>query len=125
MIRNALRKVIEYASVGPRRQKEDIVVDDARVARPTGDVLNEYELSGNVPNPFSSMTTIVFVLPETARVRLSVHDLMGRRMAVLVDERLSAGKHEKPFHPTNLPKGQYLCRLSTPKGEFSRLMMYQ
>ena len=124
MIKTALRKVLEYAAIGSVRRKEDIVLDDVRSARPVGDVLNQYELSGNVPNPFTSTTTIVFVLPETARVRLSVHDLMGRRVAVLVDERLSAGKHEKPFHPANLPKGQYLCRLSTPKGDFSRLMMY-
>lgn len=115
---------MQYASVGTRRQKEDIVLDDAQAARPTGDVLNNFELSGNYPNPFTSLTTVVIVLPETAIVRLSVHDMMGRRVAVLVDERMSAGKHEVPFIPTKLPKGQYLCRLSTPKGEFSRLMLY-
>lgn len=113
---------MQYASVGARREKEDIVLDDARVARASTDVLQYFELAGNVPNPFSSQTRIVFFTPETAAVRLAVYDLLGRRVALLVDERLDAGRHEIPFDAENLPKGQYLYRLSTSKGEFSRLM---
>lgn len=114
---------MQYATVRAERPKQDIVLDDARSARPTAHVLNQYELAGNFPDPFSLNTTIVFLLPEQAFVRLAVHDLLGHRVAVLVEERLTAGEHAVPFEAAGLPKGQYLYRLSTPKGEFSRLMV--
>ena len=116
---------MQYASVGTRRDKEDIVLDDTRVVRSSTDVLHQFELAGNYPNPFTSQTTITFITPEKASVRLAVYDLLGRRVSVLVDERLPAGKHEIPFAAENLPKGKYLYRQTTPKGEFSRLMMLQ
>jgi hypothetical protein len=51
-------------------------------------------LLGNWPNPFNPQTTVGFALPEAGRVRLSVHDLRGRLVRVLVDERRDAGTHQ-------------------------------
>jgi len=62
-------------------------------------------------------------MPEAAHVRLTVYDLLGRRVAMLVDGSLSAGKHEVRFDATNLPSGNYIYRLSTPQGEFTKMMM--
>ena len=114
---------MQYATVGADRPKQDIVLDDARSARSIVDVPNQFELAGNFPDPFSLHTKIVFFLPDQAFVRLAVHDLLGRRVAVLVEERLTAGEHAVTFEAAGLPKGRYLYRLSTPKGEFSRLMV--
>lgn len=51
-------------------------------------------LLGVTPNPFNPRTTIRFVLPEGGAVRLSVFDVSGRLVRVLVDEGLAAGRHE-------------------------------
>jgi len=51
-------------------------------------------LSYAVPNPFRSATRIAYVLPAEAPVRLTVYDIVGRRVAVLVDRNETAGGHE-------------------------------
>ena len=47
------------------------------------------------PNPFRAKTTIHFVLPEKSKVRISVHDVRGRRVAVLADGWYDAGRHSE------------------------------
>jgi len=79
-------------------------------------------LEQNYPNPFNPSTTIRFELPEAARVRLSVYDILGRRVAVLVDQRLSPGAHQYRFEAGNLPTGHYLYRLNVDGLEFTRTM---
>ena len=55
----------------------------------------EFELALSCyPNPFNPSTTIVFTLPETAPTQLAVFDVRGRRIALLCQETLPAGKHE-------------------------------
>ncbi len=50
-------------------------------------------LEQNVPNPFNPTTVIGYSIPETGRVRVTVHDVAGRLVAVLVDETQTAGRH--------------------------------
>lgn len=52
----------------------------------------------NEPNPFSTRTTFHYHLPEPGAVRLTLHDLAGRRVAQLVDEVQAAGAHEVPWN---------------------------
>ncbi len=63
------------------------------------------------PNPFNPQTIIPFELAEPAAVRLTVHDLLGREVTVLVDGRLSAGRHSVQFDATGRASGMYLVRL--------------
>ncbi len=79
-------------------------------------VIASYELGQNYPNPFNPATTISFDLPRSSSVRLTVFDVMGREVAVLVDNTLSAGTHSVSFNATNLASGTYIYRLSA--GEF-------
>jgi hypothetical protein len=58
---------------------------------------DRFTLCQNYPNPFNPGTTIRFVLAEASPVRLSVCDLLGREVAVLVNERRDAGLHEVAF----------------------------
>ena len=67
----------------------------------------EYALSQAYPNPFTFSTTIEYYLPEPTFVRLSVFDLLGREIAVLVDERKPAGNHSTTFEAAILPTGTY------------------
>ena len=63
------------------------------------------------PNPFTAVTTILYALAETQHVRLAVYDVLGREVAVLVDEEVSAGSHSVVFEAGTLPSGTYLYRL--------------
>lgn len=70
-------------------------------------------LSANYPNPFNPTTIIPYELPAAGHVTLEVFDMLGRRLALLVDEAVSAGRHEVRFDAGNLSSGVYLYRLQT------------
>ena len=60
------------------------------------------------PNPFTSTTTLTFSLDEAGPVRLSIYDVMGRRVSVLVDRSLPASEHTVSFDGTGRASGVYL-----------------
>ncbi len=68
-------------------------------------------LSQNYPNPFMSDTEVAFTLPARSDVTLEVFDLLGRRVATLVDGNLDAGVHSVSFRAGRAPTGIYLARL--------------
>ena len=63
------------------------------------------------PNPFNSTTHIELTLPSTRRVSLRLYDVLGREVAVLMNESRTAGQHRLMFDASGLPSGLYLCRL--------------
>ncbi len=69
------------------------------------------------PNPFTGHATIGFDLPEAAPVQLTVHDILGRRVVVLVDAMLSPGRHEARLDADRLSAGIYLVHLRA--GQYS------
>jgi uncharacterized repeat protein (TIGR01451 family) len=81
------------------------------------------ELSQNYPNPFNPRTTIGFALPESGKVIVTVHDLLGRQVATLADGVFPAGAHEVRFDAANLPSGPYLYRIVTDRGQAERVMV--
>jgi beta-N-acetylhexosaminidase len=68
----------------------------------------------NYPNPFNPTTTIGFGVPGIgwSRVNLTVYDLIGRVVSVLVNGTMSPGKYTIGFDATGMASGMYLCRLS-------------
>ncbi len=83
-----------------------------------------YALSQNYPNPFNPETQIAFSLPQAGAVRLSVFDVLGRKVAVLVEEPLAAGRHEATFEAAQLPSGVYLYRLEVADRILTRRMLF-
>lgn len=83
-------------------------VDSSESSIPTGILLGQ-----NFPNPFNPTTTITYELPAPVDVTLSVLDVLGREVSVLVDVRESAGVHEVKFDGGALSGGVYFYRLST------------
>jgi hypothetical protein len=72
----------------------------------------QYALSQNYPNPFNPATLISYQLPVARNVRLVVYDLLGREVAILVNERKAPGNYEVRFDAGGLASGVYLCRLT-------------
>ena len=75
------------------------------------DLPEGYVLEQNYPNPFNPVTAIRYDLARVGHVRLEVSDLLGRRVAVLVDRVQQAGAQEVRFDARDLPSGMYLYRL--------------
>ena len=79
-------------------------------------VPSDYYLSEAYPNPFNNQTTIRFGLPEDERVRITVYDMTGRRVATLTNRFAQAGWHSTIWTPRLLANGEYLVRMEA--GEF-------
>ena len=86
-----------------------------------GTIPTEYQLSQNYPNPFNPSTRINFSLPFESNVRLSVFNILGQEVKVLVDNQVQpVGSYNLTFDAKNLPSGIYFYRLtasSTSEGD--------
>jgi hypothetical protein len=65
----------------------------------------------NYPNPFNPTTDITFDLPKSGQVSLTVHDILGRAVAQVVNGHMTAGHHSVQFDASSLPSGVYFGRL--------------
>jgi hypothetical protein len=71
----------------------------------------KFFLAQNYPNPFNPSTTISFSLPSKSYVSLKVFDLIGREVATLISEEMSAGSYIKKWNAEGLVSGVYFYRL--------------
>jgi putative CocE/NonD family hydrolase len=83
----------------------------------------EIRLDANMPNPFDGTTTIRFALPRREHARLMVYDILGRKVATLIDGMTDAGSHVVEWNAEDLPAGIYLCRLEAAAGETTQRSM--
>lgn len=102
--------------------------------KPTGSpVPDKFELFQNYPNPFNPTTKIKFDVAtppqpspkerESGIVRLVIYDVLGREVAVLVNEKLSPGTYEVEFDATNYPSGVYLYILTAQNFSMTRKLV--
>ncbi len=91
--------------------------------RQTGDRPTEFVLEQNYPNPFNPATNIRFGLPEGGQVQLIVYDLLGRRVATLVDGFRDSGYHDVVFDAGHLSSGMYIYKISTNGHEDTGTML--
>ncbi|MCZ6703812.1 MAG: M14 family zinc carboxypeptidase [Ignavibacteria bacterium] len=84
--------------------------------------VTDYALEQNYPNPFNPSTTIRYSIPAAGRVKLTLYNLLGSEVAVLVNEQQEAGKHSVIFSTEELGKkigsGMYLYNLKS--GSFTQ-----
>ena len=73
---------------------------------------NGFGLEQNYPNPFNPSTSIRYHLTSSSIVNLTVTDLLGREVALIVNGRKEAGMHEVQFDGSDLTSGVYLYRLT-------------
>jgi hypothetical protein len=86
------------------------------------ETVDRVELEQNYPNPFNPNTAIRFSLRTSHIARLTVYDLMGRQIAVLVDGPKAAGEHSVVFDGTGLASGVYMVELVAEGQRVTRLM---
>jgi hypothetical protein len=81
-----------------------------------------FRLEQNIPNPFNPSTVIGFELSAPGHVQLTVHDILGRTLDILLDSPMSAGRHHVTYDASRMASGIYLYRLQTPSGSISKKM---
>jgi hypothetical protein len=79
------------------------------------DIPNEFSLSQNYPNPFNPSTTIQFSIPQPVNVKLTVYNLLGERIALLLDRYLESGTHSVTFSAEDLNSGLYFYKIEADK----------
>ncbi len=107
-----------------------VYLDDVLVKGPltgvttTGGLPTEISLSQNYPNPFNPNTTIEWSVPATARVKLSIYNMIGQEVATLADGNMEPGQYRATWDATGLPTGVYLYRLQVGSTILSRKLVY-
>ncbi|MBI9071814.1 MAG: T9SS type A sorting domain-containing protein [Melioribacteraceae bacterium] len=80
-------------------------------------LVSKYKLAQNYPNPFNPTTTIEFALPAVKAnhasylTKLTIYDILGRKVKTLLNKELGAGKHKVTFNASNLSTGVYFYRI--------------
>ncbi len=70
-----------------------------------------FSLIKTIPNPFNPSTTIKFSIPKQSYVKLKIYDILGKKIAALVNEEKASGIYEANLNPANLSSGVYFYRL--------------
>lgn len=78
-----------------------------------------FELSQNNPNPFNPVTNIKYQIGENSFVTLKIYDLLGREVAVLINENLKAGQYQIDWNASDYSSGIYFYRLTA--GNYSEM----
>ena len=76
----------------------------------------EFSLDQNYPNPFNPSTRISYSINDEVQVNLSVYDMLGRKVAELVNAKQSAGSYNIQFDASSVSSGTYFYKLTA--GEF-------
>jgi hypothetical protein len=79
-------------------------------------VLDNYMLYDNYPNPFNPVTNIRFYLAKSGPVNIQVYNVQGKSVATIVNKAMTAGEHTVTFNASALASGVYLYRLTTGDG---------
>jgi hypothetical protein len=78
-----------------------------------GEIPKEFKLYDNFPNPFNPVTKIRFDVPEASLTKISVYDLSGKEVDILLNGNIEAGVYEADFDGSNLSSGIYFYRMES------------
>lgn len=76
-----------------------------------GIIPTTYILEQNYPNPLNPSTQIIYSITKATEVTLKVYDVLGREIALLVDERKQAGEYKVTWIAEDVPSGVYFYRI--------------
>jgi len=84
---------------------------------------SSFALEQNYPNPFNPVTTIPFTVPRDGHITLTVHNILGEKVATLVDGFRTANQYEVNFNGVDLSSGIYFYTLKTTKSVQTKRMV--
>jgi hypothetical protein len=105
---------------GAMLSSEEVVVsaiEDQNIS-----VITSFQLAQNYPNPFNPVTQISYALPVKSTIQLNVYDLLGHKVATLVNQTQNAGTHTVTFDASALTSGIYFYSLATGNRTITRKM---
>ncbi len=79
----------------------------------------KFALKQNYPNPFNPSTIIAYALPRACHVKLEIFDILGRKIATLIDKNQAAGRYKIRWQARNVSSGIYFYRIHA--GQFSKM----
>jgi len=100
-------------SCGPvHTNPDDDIIDPFKQGLPT-----EFKLTANYPNPFNPATTIAFELPQSSPVKIEIFNILGQKVATLVNDVRDAGRFEVVWNGLDesgksVSSGIYFCRMT-------------
>ncbi len=95
------------------------MMNDTRVEKQDS-APRKYALKRNYPNPFNPVTTIPFDVPEKSHVKISIYNLLGKKIADLVNAEFNAGSHAIQLSRIDLSSGLYFYRMQARSTNSSR-----
>lgn len=116
---------VAYSTLGEIVVNPEIIVSFVHlVSIETGgiDIPIAYGLEQNFPNPFNPTTSITYHVPKSGEIRLSVFDMLGREVAVVVNGTVNAGTHTVNVDGRSLSSGMYIYRLQAGNQVITRKM---
>jgi len=90
---------------------------------PVSVVPDDFVIYANYPNPFNPATTIRYGIPRTSHVTLSVFNMLGQEISVLVDEEKTGGMYEVRWDASDMPSGIYFYRIQAGSWQKVRRMI--
>jgi alpha-amylase len=119
---------VSSGGVGPWSSTFNFVTElPVSIDTDTPELPTELGLAQNHPNPFNPTTVIQYAIPQqnagsSASVRISVYDILGREIAVLVDQPMAPGRYTVTFDAAGVSSGIYLYRLQYGNSVMTRKM---
>jgi hypothetical protein len=104
-----------------------LIIDEATSAGVTDVGLGEkpetFQLNQNYPNPFNPVTTISFDVGRAGHVKLDVYNVLGQRVASLVDRHMERGTYEAEWEASSFSTGIYFYKLETENFSDTKKML--
>ncbi|MGD8781391.1 MAG: T9SS type A sorting domain-containing protein [Ignavibacteria bacterium] len=89
----------------------------------TEDLPDEFKLEQNYPNPFNPTTNIAYSIPKQTNVNITIYDLLGNKLSVLLDEIKTRGNYTTEFDGSNLTSGVYYYYMKTEEFAKTKKML--
>jgi len=93
-------------------------VEQNHISGPTYNILSQ-----TYPNPFNSITSIKYSIPENGFVTIKVYNLLGKEVAALVNQEQKAGEYNVDFDASNLAGGVYIYKIQADNATLTKKMM--
>lgn len=111
-----------------RNLSPDSLVVSVKVNHPTAidkspQIVRRTKLDKNYPNPFNPTTNIQYELANRTKIKLTIYDLLGRRVAVLVNKIQTMGKYTVTWNASSVASGLYFYQLKTGNKVYTRKMI--